>query len=162
MGEKNCPITGMKPSWLTACTMTSLLFGLNIAQQPPRSSARMDCSEPEALHAEDQSVHLKSWQHLYRSFRQFGQCDDGALSEGYSETVVRLLAHDWKHFSELNAIVRTDADFKLFVLRHIDALSAAKDLRLVVRNARQDCPKEARPLCKSLEQASELALKNSD
>src|SRR5258708_37011606 len=59
------------------------------------------CPKGEAMEAEKQAGSLKDWDQVYRSYKRFSQCDDGAIAEGYSESITKLLAEDWKSSNRL-------------------------------------------------------------
>ena len=73
-------------------------------------------------------------------FQAFGHCDDGAIGEGYSDTVGRLLAADWQHFDVLYRLIAANGSFKKFVLRHIDETLPDDELKSIVTNATLRCP----------------------
>ena len=62
---------------------------------------------------------LKTWQMIYDSFRRYRQCDDGALAEGYSESIVTTLANRWDQLPS-QALIAHDRSFRYFVFRHIE------------------------------------------
>jgi hypothetical protein len=92
----------------------------------------------------------RDWKILRYHFQKFGQCDYGAISEGYSQGVVTLLAHRWQDLGELAAVARDDPTFLQFVLAHIDATTAEEDLRRVQANAETTCPPRHRELCRRI------------
>jgi hypothetical protein len=101
----------------------------------------------EALHAVDQ---LTDWNGLYDEFKHYAHCDDGALDEGWSDVVVRLLTQDWKTVSVLSRLANTDTKFSDFVLLHVDELMSPDQARTIVANARTKCPRNAEKLCRAL------------
>lgn len=109
-------------------------------------SARAGCDDAQtAMLAEADT--LKTWQMIYDSFRRYRQCDDGALAEGYSESIVTTLANRWDQLPSLEALIAHDRSFRDFVFRHIDATTAAEDLASIARNAERRCPGELTKLC---------------
>ena len=108
------------------------------------------CSRQDAIDAEQQAI-LKSWNAVYISFQRFApQCDDGAISEGYSEAVSRLLAKDWKHVQVVYDLTRKDKAFEKFVLNHIDETISLYDLDALLANAQQHCPDRNTSLCRKI------------
>jgi hypothetical protein len=107
------------------------------------------CTQAEAKEAQKDADQLSDWDSVYRSFKRYAHCDDGAIAEAYSDSVGRLLARDWKH---LDALVRltSDPDFEEFVIRHIDETMSEDEAALVINNARLHCPPAAKRLCKSI------------
>src|SRR5882757_2552859 len=78
------------------------------------------CTKAEAMEAEKEADSLKDWDQVYRSYKRFSQCDDGAIAEGYSDSITTLLADDWKSFTRLLVLTNRSRDFMGFVLKHID------------------------------------------
>ena len=114
------------------------------------ASERRICTVPEEIAAETESSTLGSWTALYRAFDQFKHCDDGAIAEGYSETVSRLLAEDWKNLGRLRILVDRNRGFEHFVFRHIDGTWHLERLIKVEANAKYRCSKKNQPLCKKI------------
>lgn len=98
--------------------------------------------EQELNHAEP-----KNWGSLYRLFRQFGGCDDGALGEGFSEDVAQLLSKQWAHIDALGRLTTADRAFERFVLHHIDATLSEDELKIIANNSRSRCPVGEKHLC---------------
>ena len=90
----------------------------------------------------------------YRSYKRFSQCDDGAIAEGYSESVTKLLADDWKSFNRLVALTSRNKNFKSFVLKHIDESVPADRLAKIANNARSECSSSGKHLCLSIAKAT--------
>jgi hypothetical protein len=114
---------------------------------PISANARVqkDCGkvqEQELNHAEP-----KNWGSLYRLFRQFGGCDDGALGEGFSEDVAQLLSKQWAHIDALGRLTTADRAFERFVLHHIDATLSEDELKIIANNSRSRCPVGEKHLC---------------
>jgi hypothetical protein len=124
------------------------------------SAQQKECTHEEAKTAIDQADQLKDWRSAYEFFKHFGHCDDGAIAEGYSDSVAKLLAKDWKHLGILNDLISNHKDFKNFVFRHIDETADTADLRAIVKNARLRCPSGKEALCKSLEHKARFSLRN--
>ena len=100
-----------------------------------------------ALQAVDQ---ITDWNDLYEQFKQYTHCDDGALAEGWSDVVVRLLTKDWKTVSTLSRLTNADAKLSDFVLFHVNELMSPDEAHTIVANARTKCPKDARRICDAL------------
>ena len=109
------------------------------------------CTREEAMQAETESSTLKDWDSVYRAFKHFAHCDDGAIGEGYSDSVARLLAQDWAHIGKANDLVSSDKKFERFVLRHIDELMSPTQAKIINENARVHCPAGVERLCKLIE-----------
>jgi hypothetical protein len=136
---------GADVSWKTA-----VILGLIVALAGLSEAATQKvCTETEISQAQKEADQLRDWDSIYRSFKRFAHCDEGAIAEEYSDSVGRLLARDWEH---LDAFVRltSDPSFEQFVIRHIDETMSEDEAALVIKNARQHCPSGAKRLCKSI------------
>jgi hypothetical protein len=121
-----------------------VLAGNGFAQE----SARRVCTRQEADQADTEIDSLKDWDHVHRWYQKFSQCDDGAMAEGYSDAVSKLLADDWNHFNGLLALTKTDKQFQRFVLKHIDGIISPSVLQKIASNAEARCPKGGESLCR--------------
>jgi len=89
----------------------------------------------------------KDWPGLYRLFKQFGVCDDGAMSEGFSEDVAQLFSKQWLHLDTFSRLATTDKAFERFVLRHIDATLSDDELKVIVENSTSHCSAKEKRVC---------------
>jgi hypothetical protein len=124
------------------------------------AASQRACTEAEAKQALDQTDQLKGWDAVHRSFVHFAHCDDGAIAEGYSDTVGRLLARDWKHIGDLAKLVATDKKFESFVLRHIDETLPSDTLKTIANNAQKSCHADQTTLCEKILQSARSASTN--
>jgi hypothetical protein len=115
------------------------------------------CSRANADAAEDIAGSLRSWGKLYSAFRRYGPCDDGAIGEGFSESVSVLMAEEWDSFDELARLTRKDRAFKAFVLKHLDATVPAERLAKIAQLAEAHCSKGSKSLCLDVLKALEKA-----
>ncbi len=129
-----------------------LLAGVGYAQPRP-------CSTRESQRAEMEAGTLRSWDALYKSHRLYRQCDDGAIAEGYSESVARILVDHWGTLPRLAYLATKDRTFQHFVLRHVDATLDMKDVEKIRTKVKTQCPMDLRVLCDALGKRAEAALK---
>jgi hypothetical protein len=113
-----------------------------------------ECGQLEAYAAETVVDYLNNWKNMYLAFRQFKHCDDGAIAEGFSEAVVRLLADQWSHLKELQAFGAKEPAFIDFVIGHMDGTVNAEDLEKIDALARTSCPGGLERLCKRIADAT--------
>src|SRR5438445_2135806 len=95
----------------------SLTFGSKALAD---KSAKTHCTEQDAIQAEKEADSLSDWDQVYRSYRMFSQCDDGAIAEGYSDAMSKLLTNGWNHFDRLLTLTKNDKPFQQFVMKHIN------------------------------------------
>jgi hypothetical protein len=126
----------MLPKWsLILPAVLAIAIGVRVADADQKV-----CTQEQGKRALDESDSLKDWNSVYRSFKSYAHCDDGAIAEGYSDTVGRLLADDWQHVDLLYRLAASDGSFKGFVLRHIDETIPDEELKAIVKNAKFRCP----------------------
>ena len=118
------------------------------AQQSP-------CTDSEARRAETEADGLRSWDDLYRAYKLYRECDDAAIAEGYSESVARILVDHWRTLSRLARLASRDADFRHFVIRHVDETLTTEDVKKIRANADKRCPTGLRDLCHDLRKQAE-------
>ena len=117
------------------------------------------CTEREGRAALDQAATLRSWDALYKSYRSYRQCDDGAIGEGYSESVGRILVDHWNTLPRLTQLADEDARFRAFVMQHIDATLNMDDVERIKKSAKAQCPSGLRTLCRDLAKQADSASK---
>ena len=61
-----------------------------LAVSPP--VAARDCARDEEIAAEEIAARLTRWTDIHSAYLRFQHCDDGAIAEGFTDSVVRLLA----------------------------------------------------------------------
>lgn len=113
------------------------------------------CTSADALRAETTMDNIKSWDALYRHFKRYGACDDGAIWEGYSDTIGRFLADDWKDVAKLKKLCDSDKTFESFIFRHLDETIPADMWDSMMINATKRCPAEAKEICIMIKKAND-------
>jgi hypothetical protein len=108
------------------------------------------CTRDEAIEAENEIDKLNDWDSLYKSFKQFAHCDDGAIAEGYSD-IIGLLLGDWKNFNRVAELTASDLNFKRFVIKHLDETIPYDTGEKIFENVQKRCPSNAKKLCKLIE-----------
>lgn len=113
--------------------------------------AEKSCSQKEAMQAETATDRLKTWNSVYRFYKQFPHCDDGGIAEGISDAVAKLFANRWDSLHTFVKLAYSDNGFENFVIRHLDeTIDWGHDAPLINENARLRCPLSAARLCKIL------------
>lgn len=126
--------------------VTMLLSGVLFSA----TAAPQKCTREDAIKAETNASSLKTWHDLFESFRRYKQCDDGAISEGYSASVANLLAVQWKDVGDLIKLSNAHPDFKRFVLHHIDETMGMEQGKAIEDNVNNNCPVEGARICNSI------------
>ncbi len=146
---------------LTQAILTACLFaGEDAGPDAARSWLDRDRCPPQVQLRALGSVTSapRDWKILRAHFQKYGQCDDGAIAEGYSHDVVTLLAREWKLIDELAGLGRSDPTFLRFVVTHIDVTAADEDLRQVLARAQAACPPGRGKLCRRIAERARKAL----
>jgi len=117
------------------------------------------CTDVDGRHALDQAAVLRSWDALYRSSKLYQQCDDGAIGEGYSESIARILVDHWNTLPRFAHLAVKDAEFWTFVMKHVDATLETRDVNKISKSARTQCPSALHALCNDLAKQADFALK---
>lgn len=133
------------------------VLALAVGMNAFASDAKKPCTKSEAMQAEKEVDSLSDWDHVYHSYKKFSQCDDGAIGEGYSDAVGKLLANDWGQLNRLLALTKTDKGFQRFVVKHIDETLPGDTLLKISTNARSSCRAGAQRLCSLIVERSRFA-----
>ena len=111
------------------------------------------CPRDKAMKAEIAAADVRSWRELFNTYLDYSVCDNGAIAEGFSDSVGRLLSADTVRWSELAGFVRRDDRFLGFIVRHIDETIPATMADSIEQNAREKCPESARNICQTVVKA---------
>ncbi|WP_321922266.1 hypothetical protein [Burkholderia sp. BCC1998] len=112
------------------------------------------CTAEEAQKAEAAAAVGRSWKQLHLRFVQYAHCDDGAISEGFSDSITLLLADHWETIRQIEPIIASDPAFRKFIIRHIDETVPADRLQQIARNAGNQCPRNINSLCQDIRAAA--------
>ena len=134
--------------------MRILLLLLFACLTTPLVTFAKECTREEAMAAEDIAARLPDWKQIYGAFERFAHCDDGAIAEGFTESVVHLLATHWETLPQVASFENKNAAFRNFVLRHINDTADTSELKRVARLARTQCPRGHGMLCSAIFQAA--------
>lgn len=116
------------------------------------------CSQKEAQEAEEDSGIVRSWEQSYLLFQRYKHCDDGAIAEGFSESISVLLSAHWTDISSLGKTIKFDPSFYKFVIKHIDETVPTERLRQIEHNASTQCPQNLKKLCRDIQVTSKSIL----
>jgi len=108
------------------------------------------CSDADAQRAESEADTFRSWDTLYHSYELYHQCDDGAIGEGYSESVARILVDQWETLPQLAQLAKKNPGFRHFILKHVDETLDVNDVKEISANTKTRCPNALHVLCEDL------------
>jgi hypothetical protein len=104
------------------------------------------CTTEDATRAEEEASSLRSWAEVFRSYRNFAQCDDAGIGEGYSDSIARLLSDHWTSVNQLSRLAAHDPHFEQFALRHVDELMSPAQAEKIRESVESRCPATAKAL----------------
>jgi hypothetical protein len=96
----------MTSALLKVCTFLSLIVILFSVQTG--HAQKRPCADAEGRRALDEAGELRTWDALHGSYSLYPQCDDGAIGEGYSESVARILVDHWTTLPRLAQVAVKD------------------------------------------------------
>jgi hypothetical protein len=108
------------------------------------------CSRADAQAAVAVAATLRSWQSIYAAYERYGPCDDGAIAEGFTDSVVHLLATNWASLSDAQSLIAQNPAFRSFVISHINASADSDEIAKIAVLASTQCPLSATSLCKEI------------
>jgi|SRR5690349_5941444 len=108
------------------------------------------CTKVEEIQAVGVVPYLNTWQNVHLAFQQFAHCDDGAVAEGYSEMVVRLMVEHWGQLSQFRKLSHAEPRFEAFVLNKINATVDPKDLDKLHDLAKSKCASGNTAVCRKI------------
>jgi hypothetical protein len=108
------------------------------------------CTKKDALKADELASTAANWEQLYGLYRRYHQCDDGAIAEGFSESVSILLSKHWRGIDKLLGLTKKDDNFEIFILNHIDETVPMQRLLSIANLATNKCPSSAKTLCEKI------------
>jgi hypothetical protein len=110
-----------------------------------------ECTKMEAFAAESVVDYLNSWKEIYKAFKEFGHCDDGAIEEGFDEAISVQWADQWKTLPEMIKYTKEDTEFIIFIYKRIGTETVPFDRwEIIVNKAKADCPKIAQEFCNEI------------
>ena len=126
-------------------SMICLLFILAISPAQARQCSRADAQAAGAITAT-----LSSWQSIYAAYDRYGPCDDGAIAEGFTDSVVHLLATNWASLSDAQNLIAKSPSFQSFIVGHVNASADLDEIGQVSSLALTQCPLSATSFCKQI------------
>ncbi|SMC16404.1 hypothetical protein SAMN02745857_00179 [Andreprevotia lacus DSM 23236] len=129
---------------------TAVAAGMALLLLLPAAVQARICTPRQAEAADAMVDRLDSWSRVAQMRTRYGHCDDGAIAEGNSEAIARLLVDHWASLPQLVSLIRRDSALQPFVLRHLDGSLADADLFKIKQLAQTACPAGATALCAEL------------
>lgn len=120
----------------------------------------VDCPKTLEKEALDIASTLRDWDALHVAYMRFLPCDDGAIAEGFTESVVRILVEHWASLGRLSKFAKKEPSFLHFIYRHITSSADPGDLKRIQNNLKKHgCPTaNCEEICREVELAVIRAL----
>jgi hypothetical protein len=96
---------------------------------------------------EPKAAYLKTWDEVYNAWKLYRQCDDGAISEGFSESITQILVLSWTEKGHLIDLIKNQPEFEEFVIKHIDESVPYKRLSKIGQTAKMRCVYATHDFC---------------
>jgi hypothetical protein len=154
--QSRCLAKAKRVRCVLLVVVTLVMYGAASAQA--NKSQTVPCSDRQSSSAEDEADRLRSWDALHNSFLKYRNCDDGAVADGFSESVARIFVEHWEALPKLSELSKQDPTFYRFVLKHVDATLDVDDLARIKEDAIKRCPKGLSILCRELRSRTEHAI----
>ena len=129
----------MKKMRIAICFGALLLAGVSQAQQKP-------CTKADSAGAEKAIERVVSWGQLQKTWQDYKHCDAGPIDEQFTEALLRMLV-DWKEMPGFAAAFEKDAQYREFVLRHLNSPAAKDDLDAIYSRSKSSCPAKLDKFC---------------
>lgn len=113
------------------------------------ASAQKTCTKADESNAQKAIDKVSTWASLNSTWKSFRHCDTGAVGEGFTDAILRLVV-DWKGVNQLADAMARDADYKTFILDHLRSPEAKGDAPDVYSRAKANCPGGLAEWCKEI------------
>ena len=130
-------------------TMRKALLGLMLAAAAGVHAADKPCSKADAATAEKAIDRVVSWQQLQRAWQDYRHCDTGAVADVFTDALLRLTV-DWKNVDALAGAMRSDPQYRDFVVLHLKSEAAKDDRDAIYSRAKASCPSGLDAFCGEL------------
>jgi len=107
------------------------------------------CSQQTIDKLEEESDTIRDWPKLHDFYHRYGTCgvDDAEVTEGVSESVVRIFIDHWDSLPAADSLFKRDPAFESFALAGLNVTDLTEDLNHIDRLASQQCQTNLHPLC---------------
>jgi hypothetical protein len=135
----------MRASLKVALTGLALALFVGLPAAPANATPQKKCDERTQKLVLDHSE-PKDWPELLQLFKDYGVCDDGAVSDRFSADVGGLFLNQWTNLATFNRLAANKA-FERFVIHHIDTTIDENDLLGILELSKSHCPAAEKRLC---------------
>jgi hypothetical protein len=128
--------------------LASACFALGAGYILPGAARAADkpCTKADAANGEKAIERTNNWNQLYKTWQDYSHCDTGAVADGYTDSLMRLMV-EWKGLDSLAAAMQKDPQFKEWVHARLKSPAAKDDQPTIYSRAMSSCPKAMDALC---------------
>jgi len=111
------------------------------------AQAAENCPSSLAKVVEEKLDNVQSWEDFARMYRLYGVCDQPALSDSFTQAIVRL-ASSPEGLTKASYAIEHHRWLRQIVLKHLSSDSVnLEDLERIEKSAEATCPTGKRKLC---------------
>ncbi|HEX7466044.1 MAG TPA: hypothetical protein VF309_05340 [Usitatibacter sp.] len=132
--------------------------GLALGAASIACAADKPCTKADAVNGEKAIERANNWSQLYKTWQDYRHCDTGAVADGYTDSLMRLMV-EWKSVDALAAAMEKDPAFKEWIYARLKSPAAKDDQPAVYSRAMASCPKAMDAFCAELAESVKPAAK---
>jgi hypothetical protein len=122
----------------------------------PAVISGQECTNEQARKSETIAAYLKTWDEVFGAWKDFKHCDDGAIAEGFSDSVTKILSEKWTENGHLIELIESNPQFEKFIVVHINRTVPRERLTAIRHLAKMQCINATPQFClKVLERVKE-------
>lgn len=118
--------------------------------------AQKDCGSADSQAAEKALYQVVNWDLMYKTFKQYGHCDNALTEDLFTDAFMRL-AVSWNNMDKFASHYKSDAQYKAFVHRRMKSLSAKEDVKSIYSRAKSNCPKGQDAFCAEIAEVAKAS-----
>ncbi len=136
---------------LTAVAIAAIAFTAGAA------FAQKTCSSADSQAAEKALDRVVNWDLLYKAWQTYGHCDTIMTEDLFTDALMRMMV-EWKNAEQFARRYQGDAEFKVFVNKHMKSLTAKDDVKSVYSRVKSNCPAGFDAVCAELAEVAKSAM----
>ena len=136
--------------------MKQIIFYTILALLISTVTMGQNCTKKQEREIEAKAAYFKTWDEVYSAWEAFRQCDDGAIAEGFSESITMILSTQWTEKGKLINLIEKHPNFEKFIIKHINKSVPYDRLSKLGHMAKMRCVDSTHDFCmKILDKATE-------
>lgn len=143
---------------LAARTILTLEMALLASCHRPDAGNAQACPYSDAGYSRQIGA-AGDWSELYALYQSnSNRCPLTNAQAKYSRRLVQLLGEKWQDLPQIEQSMQLEAPITSFLYEHVNRDAEAANLKLLLSNARTQCPQNANALCEQLAWRAQAAL----